>query len=134
MKTNYKVLILLHILLVVYSFGGIFSKSAAFEDFLSFKWCLYYGGVILLMAIYALGWQQIIKHMPLTSAYANKAVTTVWGLVWGVIFFKEKITLGKLFGIILIVVGVVLFSLSDTTDTSEIPKPNAIERAEGEKC
>lgn len=134
MKTNYKVLILLHILLMVYSFGGIFSKSAAFENFLSFKWCLYYGGVILLLAIYALGWQQIIKRMPLTSAYANKAVTTVWGLVWGVIFFKEKITAGKLVGIILIVVGVVLFSLSDYNSTSVKPKFGNTTSTEGEKC
>ena len=134
MKSQYKVLLLLHILLMVYSFGGIFSKSAAFEDFLSFKWCLYYGGVILLMAIYALGWQQIIKRMPLTSAYANKAVTTVWGLVWGVLFFKEKITLGKLLGIVLIVVGVILFSLSDSGSASEKTQFDNTKSTEDEKC
>lgn len=134
MRTNHKALILLHILLMVYSFGGIFSKSAAFEDFLSFKWCLYYGGVIFLMAVYALGWQQIIKRMPLTSAYANKAVTTVWGLVWGVLFFKEKITIGKILGIVLIVVGVILFSLSDSGSTREKTQLDNINSTEGEKC
>lgn len=116
MKKKAKILILLHIMLMVYSVESILSKTAAFEDFLSVKWCLLYGGVLLLLAFYAIGWQQIIKHMPLTSAYANKAVTTVWGLIWGVLFFQEKITLRKILGIILIVVGVVIFSLSDNHD------------------
>ena len=51
--------------------------------------------------------------MPLTLAFANKAVTTVWGLVWGLLFFKESVTWGKLAGIALIVTGVVVFSTAD---------------------
>ena len=51
--------------------------------------------------------------MPLTLAFANKAVTTVWGLVWGLLFFQERVTVGKLAGIALIVAGVVVFSTAD---------------------
>ena len=51
--------------------------------------------------------------MPLTLAFANKAVTTVWGLVWGLLFFQEQVTVGKLAGIALIVAGVVVFSTAD---------------------
>ena len=116
MKANYKLLILLHILLMVYSTESILGKTVANKDFLSLEWCFLYGGVLIILALYALGWQQIIKHMPLTSAYANKAITTVWGLVWGVIFFEERITCGKVLGIILIVIGVILYSYSDITE------------------
>lgn len=110
---EYKTLILLHLMLIVYSMSGIFSKLAAGQPFLSFRFCLYYGVIIALLGGYAIGWQQIIKRMPLTLAFANKAVTTVWGLVWGLLFFKESVTWGKLAGIALIVTGVVVFSTAD---------------------
>lgn len=103
----------LHLLLMAYSMSGIFSKLAAGQPFLSFRFCLYYGAVIALLGFYAIGWQQIIKRIPLTLAFANKAVTTVWGLVWGLLFFQEQVTAGKLAGIALIVAGVVVFSTAD---------------------
>lgn len=105
--------ILLHILLMIYSLGGIFSKKAAGEFFLSLRFCLYYGGVIVLLAVYAFVWQQLIKRIPLTVAYANKAVTLVWGLVWGWLFFGESITPGKIIGIIMVMAGVVIYSVAD---------------------
>jgi len=69
--------------------------------------------MILILMIYALGWQQIIKHLPLSTAYANKAVTMIWGLIWGVLFFGEIVTVGKCIGIIMIILGIVVFAFSD---------------------
>lgn len=65
------------------------------------------------MFVYALGWQQVIKRMPLTTAFANKAVTIVWGIIWGIVFFHEAISIGKIIGAFLVIIGVVLFSYSD---------------------
>lgn len=110
---RYKTLIFLHLMLMVYSMSGIFSKLASGQPFLSLRFCLYYGAIILLLGFYAIGWQQIMKRLPLTMAFANKAVTTVWGLVWGLLFFQEKITVGKLIGVALVVAGVVVFSTAD---------------------
>ena len=106
-------MILLHLMLMIYSSGGIFSKLAGTVPFLSWKFCLYYGIIIALLGIYAIGWQQIIKHMPLTTAFANKAITVVWGLVWGLVYFQETITIGKSIGVVLVVLGVVLFAKSE---------------------
>lgn len=108
-----KTMFLLHLMLMIYSMSGICSKLAAGEPFLSLKFCLYYGIIIALLGFYAIGWQQIIKRMPLTTAFANKAVTVVWGLVWGVAFFHEEITVGKVIGAVLVVLGVVIFAKSD---------------------
>lgn len=116
MKQNWKVLVSLHLLLLVYSTSGIFSKLASGESFLSLKFCLYYGAIIALLGIYAIGWQQIIKRMPLTVAYANKAITVVWGIVWGFLFFQERVTVQKLLGACLIIAGVVLFALSENSE------------------
>lgn len=109
-------LIFLHLLLMLYSTSGIFSKLAAGQPFLSLRFCLYYGVVILLLGIYALVWQQIIKCLPLTVAFANKAVTVVWGMVWGVLWFQEQLTAGKLIGAVLVISGVVLFAQADRTE------------------
>lgn len=96
--------------MVVYSISGVFSKLASREQFLSLRFILLYGGVVLILGIYAIGWQQVIKRMPLTTAYANKAVCTVWGSVWGILFFQEGISIGKIAGIGLIMAGIILFA------------------------
>lgn len=115
-KDRLKTLFLLHIMLMVYSMSGICSKMAAGTDFLSFKFCLYYGIIIVLLGLYAIGWQQIIKRLPLTTAFANKAVTIVWGIIWGYIFFHEPITVGKVIGAALVTAGVVLYAYADKED------------------
>ena len=104
---------MLHLMLMVYSMSGIFSKLAAGQAFLSVRFCLYYGMILVLLGLYAIGWQQIIKRMPLTLAFANKAVTTIWGLVWGILFFGEQVSMGKLLGVVLVVAGVAVFSTAD---------------------
>lgn len=108
MKTNVKSFIILHLILLVYSLGGICSKFASGKTCLSFEFCLFYGLVILNLGIYAILWQQIIKRIPLNVAYANKAVTLVWGMVWGVIFFKESISLSNIIGAAVVLSGVLL--------------------------
>ena len=107
-KSKIKTLFLLHIMLMIYSMSGICSKMAAKENFLSFKFCFYYAMIIVLLGFYAIGWQQIIKRLPLTTAFANKAVTVVWGIIWGTVFFHESISVGKIVGAALVIFGVVV--------------------------
>lgn len=116
---NTKYIFILHILLAFFSLSGICSKSASGESFLSLRFSLFYAGMIFILMVYAVGWQQIIKRMPLSTAYANKAVTLVWGLIWGVIFFGEKVTPGKCIGILLVIVGIVLYAFSDEEAANE---------------
>ena len=110
-KSKIKTLFLLHIMLMIYSMSGICSKMASKQEFLSTEF--YYAMIIILLGFYAIGWQQIIKRLPLTMAFANKAVTIVWGIIWGVVFFDEAITAGKIIGAILVIIGVVIYAKSD---------------------
>ena len=84
------VLLALHIMLMFFSMSGIASKLAAGERFLSGKFILYYGIIIALLGVYAIVWQQIIKRLPLTTAYSNRAVTIVWGIIWGALFSGKR--------------------------------------------
>lgn len=119
-KINHmKIIIILHIILAIYSTSTIFSKLAAKQEFLSLKFCIYYALIIILLGLYAIGWQQIIKRLPLTTAFANKAVTVVWGIIWGFLFFREPITLGKIIGALMVVGGIIMYAIADGEEKNE---------------
>lgn len=109
MSKNTKTILALNILLIFFSLGGIFSKLASKQSFLSLKFILCYGSLLFIMFVYAIGWQQIIKRLPLTMAYANRAVTIVWGIIWGLLFFNEKLNVGKIIGAVIVIAGVLLY-------------------------
>ena len=108
-----KYFILLHIVFLMYSFVGVVSKLDSGYAFLSPGFLFFYGIVIVTLFVYAIVWQQLLKKLPLVTAYANKAVTVIWGIVWGYFFFHEGITIYKLIGAVVIVVGVYLVVSSD---------------------
>ena len=111
--SNTGYLIILHIELILLSLSGVCSKMAAQNEFLSFWWLFWYALVILNLGVYAIVWQQIIKHLPLSTAYANKAITIVWGILWGFIFFQEQIKWNMLVGAAIAIVGVIVVVKSD---------------------
>ena len=115
-NTKVKYLIILHIFLGIYSLTGVASKFAGGEEFLSFRFILFYGLVLFGLFVYAIAWQQIIKHMPLISAYANRGVTVIWGIVWGYFIFAEQITVKKIIGAAIIILGVILIVTADAKE------------------
>lgn len=112
-KSKITVLLALHILLAVYSLSGVLSKLASGFSFSDIGFYLCYCGIIALLGVYAIGWQQIIKRLPLTTAYANKAVTVVWGIIWGILLFSEEINLFKALGAVVVLAGVALYAVAD---------------------
>ena len=109
--------IALHVLVFLYSLGGICSKTAASKEFLSFEWILLYGGLLFILAIYAVAWQQIIKWMPLNTAYTGKSVGVIWTMMWGVLIFHEQLTVYNIISAALIIAGVVLMTTSGEKKT-----------------
>lgn len=111
-----KLYLALHIFLMIYATSSIFSKLAARKPFMSLPFILLYGMQILLLAFYAIGWQQFIKRMPLSVAYANKAVSVIWGCVWGVLIFHEHLTAGKIIGGALVLIGIAMYGYSEGSE------------------
>lgn len=103
----------LHILLMFYATGSIFSKLAANSDFMSTKYVFYYCMVLLILVIYAFFWQKILKTIPLNVAMANKAATVIWGMVFGVVFFNETINIFNIIGAVIIMLGIIIVVSSD---------------------
>ena len=102
--------LLLHISLLCSSLSGVCSKMASryTDNIFSLQFIFWFGLVFVIMFAYAIIWQQILKRMPLTVAYANKPVTLIWGIIWGALIFGEKITVNMLIGAAVIFAGIYL--------------------------
>lgn len=96
----------LHIVLLIYSFTSVLSKSASGKSGIAF--ILTYGAVLLCLMLYAVLWQCVLKKFPLTTAFANKAIVVVWGIIWGWLWFEEAVTWNKVVGAAVIIAGILI--------------------------
>jgi drug/metabolite transporter (DMT)-like permease len=111
--------ILLHAGILFLSLSGIVSKTAAGAPFLSTRFILLYGLLLLMLFVYAILWQQILKRMKLTTAYYNKAIAIVWGILWGKLFFDEEIKWNMILGGMIVFIGIYLVVAADESDSVE---------------
>lgn len=108
-KTSLYTYLLLHLLLFISAFSAVLSKLASREAFLSIRFILLYGGMLFLLVVYAVGWQQVLKRMDLSVAYANRAFALAYSLLFGALIFHEEITRNKIIGCVLAIAGVLLY-------------------------
>ena len=106
----------LHLVFFIYSLCGICTKAAAGSEFLSLRFCIFYGLELVILFVYAIIWQQIIKRMPLTTAFSNKGVTVIWAMIWGSLLFHEHIGLKNMIGAVLVIGGIILFAKAGESD------------------
>ena len=105
--------VMLHVILLMYSFCSVFSKLAAGAEFMSMRFIICYGVMLVILAAYAILWQQVLKRMPLTTAFANKGIVIIWGMIWGALIFSEAITWYMIVGSLIIFAGIVLVVTDD---------------------
>ena len=105
-----KRLFILHLNIMLFSFTGVFSKFAANSVKNNGVFCIntFVFAVLILIncGIYAVFWQQNLKHFDVNIAYAHRSVYNIWSLLWSVLIFSEKITIGNILGTILIIIGI----------------------------
>ena len=103
---RWKTLLGLQGAVIVYSFADITAKLASGHAFLSGGWLLWIGAEILILGVYALLWQQIIKRLDISVAYSNRAAAILWTTLWAALFFREHISLQNLVGLGVIFAGI----------------------------
>jgi len=108
MKSKVKTYVPLHICYFIYSLSLVTAKFAGQYPFFSLTAIGLYALAFFLLGVFALIWQQVLKRVPLTMAYANRAVTILYGMIFGAMLFSEKISWNMVLGAIIIVCGVVL--------------------------
>lgn len=114
-KITIKDILFLQAVIMIYTGSSIAAKFASSQELLSFPFCLFYGIEILILALYAVLWQQIIKRFELSIAYANRGMVIVWSMLWAVVIFGDEITLQNIIGIVFVVIGTIVVNL----DTKE---------------
>ena len=106
----------MYVAFLIYSFSSILTKVASTQAFLSWQYILCFAGVIFILGIYAILWQQVLKAVPLSFAMANKPVALVFGLLWAFLIFKDEFTWKMAVGIVLILTGVVLIGVKNARE------------------
>lgn len=115
--------ILLQLAFFIYSSSSVFLKLASsrlssINDILSPSFLMMFIPAFLLLGLYAFLWQQLIKRMELSIAYAGKSITLLWVLLWGIFLFHESITPQKVIGIALVITGVIIINRPEKGETA----------------
>lgn len=109
--SNKSSFVLMYISFFIYSLSGICSKLAAGQDFLSVWYVLCFCGIVAVLGVYAILWQQVLKRIPLSVAMANKPVALVLSLVWAFLLFGEVFTAKTIIGVAIILAGIVIIGV-----------------------
>lgn len=107
-KISLKNILVLQAVVIVYTLSSVVAKLATGEAVFSFAFFLFYGLEIVILGIYAILWQQMIKRFDLSVAYANRAMAILWSAVWAVVLFRETLGIKQLIGIAFVVLGTVI--------------------------
>ena len=109
-KPTLKSMALLHCTLLVYSVASVFAKLAGLQMGAG-SWLptlIFLGLEVFALMVYSVLWQLVLKRMPLSFAYTNKGICTLWTALFGLALFGETLTWGKAVGILEVLIGVLL--------------------------
>lgn len=104
-RKKWLLLILLQLVVMIYTISGVAAKFAAGYKFLSLGFILCYGIEICILGVYAVLWQQIIKRVDLSVAYANRSIAILWSMLWAALIFQESISVQNIVGVLLVLAG-----------------------------
>lgn len=107
-KLNIRDILLLQAIVVIYTLSGVAGKFASGYGFMSLGFILCYGVEILILGVYAVLWQQIIKRFDLSIAYANRSIALLWSMIWAVLLFHERVTVKNLIGVAIVIAGTMI--------------------------
>lgn len=109
-KVSLKAILFLQGAVLIYSLTTVISKIVSNYEFLSAKFILFYLMDFAVLGVYAILWQQLLKKFELSIAYANKAMTLLWSLLWSVILFHGEVTVSKVLGVALVIAGTIILN------------------------
>lgn len=109
-------IVMLQFSVMVYSLSTVAGNMASKHEFLSLGYILFFGLDFFILGVYAILWQQIIKRFQLSIAYANKAMTLLWSMVWNFMIFSQGITVKKVIGVLIVMAGVVVMNMGEDKD------------------
>ena len=95
---------------LIYACTSVCTKLASKQAVMSWPYVLWVIGAIVVLGVYAMLWQQVIRKMPISSAYMFKGTSLVFILLFSALLFGESITWTNIIGSVIIISGIVLFA------------------------
>lgn len=121
-RISVKNILILQGVVVIYTLSSVVAKFATGQELFSFSFFVFYGLEILILGIYAILWQQMIKRFDLSVAYANRAMALLWSAIWAIVLFHDTLALKQILGIAFVVLGTVIVNSDqkqEADDTTE---------------
>lgn len=112
-RASWKLILLLQLAILLFAGCTLLMKVAAQYETFSWNWILLFGTGLVILASYALIWQQFLKRLPLVTVYANRAAVMFWSMIFGYLFFHEAIRWNMIVGVAVIFLGIYLVVTSD---------------------
>lgn len=78
---------------------------------LSVPYILCLCGIVFVLGVYAVLWQQVLKRVELSIAMSHKPIVLVFGTLWAVCFFGETVGVKFFMGLALIITGLVVIGV-----------------------
>lgn len=105
---------------LLYACVSIFTKLASQQEFMSWGYVLAFAGAVMLMGVYAMLWQQVLKRIELSVAYMFKGTSLIFVMLLACFLFDEQITWNNIIGAVIIIVGIVLFARGDLNESVKV--------------
>ena len=107
---NKSAYILMLLSFFIYSLSSFFSKLASRYEMFSMPYIFCFCGIIIVLGLYGILWQQVLKNIDLSVAMAFKPLCLILSVLWSVIFFSEHLSHKMITGIVLIILGIFIIS------------------------
>ena len=111
-KVRIRDIILLQAVVIIYTLNTIVAKLATGAELFSVKFFAFFCAEAAILGVYAICWQQMIKKFDLSVAYANRSMAIMWTCLWAVLFFDQSLSVKKVVGIVLVLVGTLIVNCS----------------------
>lgn len=98
--------LVLYLTFFLYSIIAVLEKTVSGFSFLSMKFILFYSLQIILLFIYAVIWQRILKSFELSVAYINKGSVFIFNALWAKLLFSENFSFKEILGVIIVFLGI----------------------------
>ncbi len=111
-KIRVRYLLLLQLGVIIYSTASVIGKVASGRTLFSFSFLILYAVEFIVLALYAILWQQMLKHLEISVAYANRSMALLWSTIWAPLIFHETITRNNMIGVALVIVGTIMINMN----------------------
>ena len=105
-----KDLLMLHATLLLYAVASVLGKLAGIQlAAQNVEMILAFLAIdVATLFAYSFLWQRVLRRMPLSFAYSNKGICTLWTTLAGVFVIGEPFSWGKAAGLVVVLAGVAL--------------------------